>query len=91
MKQTEPVEILIEELVLTGFDSKDSFVIGAALQLELGRLVSGQGIPPVLLNRTDSPGPVSFRADRAGKPADLGVQIARSVYEGLGNRQTERV
>ena len=83
VKQAGPVEILIDELVLTGFDPRDRFTIGDALQLELGRLVSEQGLPPGLLDRTEPPRPLSFKAGPGRKPADLGLNIARSVYEGL--------
>lgn len=83
MKGTGRVEILIDELVLTGFEQKDRFAIGAALESELGRLVSEQGLPSGLLSEaTPMRRPVSFRADDA-RPAEIGVQIARSLYDGL--------
>ncbi len=86
VRQAGPVEILIDELVLTGFDPRDRLTIGDALQFELGRLVSEQGLPSGLLDRTESPRPLSFKAGPARKPAELGLHIARSVYEGLGDQ-----
>jgi len=40
------IEVHIEELILEGFAPGDRWRVGAAVQEELGRLFSRQGVPP---------------------------------------------
>jgi hypothetical protein len=83
------IELHIEELVLHGFAAKDRYTIGAAVQRELQRLFVEQGVPQLLqppgqgceLAGTDG----GAFAVKPGDPAHIiGVQVARSVYGGLG-------
>ncbi len=45
---TQKVDLHIEELVLHGFSPGDRFRIGEAVELELTRLITEQGIPSSL-------------------------------------------
>jgi hypothetical protein len=79
------IEIHIEELLLDGFALSDRYHISDAVERELVRLFTEQGVPPPLMNggevtRLDAgafamtPG---FRAEATG------TQIAQVVYRGL--------
>jgi hypothetical protein len=80
----------IEELVLHGFKRTDRYAIAAAIERELGRLVSEPGAQRALLDR-GSRGDEPFRSD-AGSfvvphdagPDAVGVQVARAIHRGLG-------
>ncbi len=79
------VEVHIEELVLHGFPRADRRRIAAALQRELTRLISEQGVPRhvesgVETARLDGG---SFEAPASGSPAIVGARVARAVYGGL--------
>lgn len=83
--RNQSVELHIEELVLHGFEAAHRQVLADALERELCRLITEQGIPP--------PGPIgtSVRTIDAGefavlpgtKPGGMGTQVAASVYRGL--------
>lgn len=79
------IEIYIEKLVLHGFSHTDRYRIGNALELELTRLISEQGIPSTLSKEceytqvdggTISTSPIS-------KAEVIGNQVAQSVYAGF--------
>lgn len=81
------VELHIEELVLHGFAQADRRAITAAIEAELGRLLSVQGLPASF---EGGPAPAvrhagSFDVARASAPSDIGQDIGRAVYEGLGH------
>jgi hypothetical protein len=79
------VELHIEELVLHGFPPGDRYGIGEAIERELSRLFTEQGVPPSLAQ-----GGAAARLDGGsievlpGLKADaIGVQVAQAVYGGL--------
>lgn len=79
---TGGIELHIEELVLHGFAPGDRHRIAGALELELTRLLTEQGLPAALqgggeLERLDG-GVITVRP--GGRPEELGAQVARSVY-----------
>jgi hypothetical protein len=78
------VEIEIQELVLHGFSGNDRFAIGDAVQRELERLITEQGLPglahSVSADRMD--GGVLRIASGTG-PQVIGAQLAARVHEGL--------
>ena len=82
------VRLRIERLALEGFDF-DSLQRGAvrrAVEAELATLLAGQTLPARLRAGGSSrqpPGPV-LRIEAWSDPADLGRQVARAVYEGMG-------
>ena len=79
------VNIQIDELVLEGFDFHDHKRIGAAMKLELGRLVAEGGLGSAL-DQKNNPGSVSappFSVPSDRNPRAIGAEIARSVYRGM--------
>ncbi len=84
-KAPRAVEVHIDELVLHGFAPSDRHAIAQAVQRELARLI-GEGQLPlsqgnsVALKQIDA-GTFQVKAD--SKPANSGVQIARSVFRGM--------
>ncbi len=87
MALTRPnVELHIEELVLHGFAASDRRAIATAVEAELGRLLTVKGLPASfgaarMVGTVDAG---SFEVTRDSAPLELGQDIARSVYRGLG-------
>jgi hypothetical protein len=79
------VEINIEELVLHGFSPGDRYRIGEALELELVRLFTEQGVPGALSeNRNvDRVNAGTFNASPNAKAESIGMLTAVSVYKGF--------
>jgi hypothetical protein len=81
------VKLHIERLVLNGLPlaQRDAVVVQKAVVGELTRLIEG-GLAPDLRSGGAVPevpaGPVSWSP--GGNPRELGRQVARSVYGGLG-------
>ncbi len=79
------VELHIEELVLHGFEPRDRYRIGEAVQHELTRLIAQMGAPGWLsrggeVERLDG-GAFETSPDSGAKT--IGAQVARAVYTGL--------
>ena len=83
------VELHVESLVLTGFQAGHRHRIGAALQVELTRLLEERGLPDGLVGGLDAAllraAEAEFPADAA--PATIGRRVARSVYDALTGRE----
>lgn len=84
MKQK--VDLHIEKLVLHGFAPGDRHRIGQAVELELTRLITEQGIPSSLrrdgeLARVNG-GTINVSPNSRAEV--IGGQVAQSVYEGFG-------
>jgi len=81
------VRVRVERLVLDGFDLSpaDRARVGAAARAELARLIAEGGVHPELAGGGARP---RLRApavvDAGAPPAELGAQIARAVYGGIG-------
>jgi hypothetical protein len=86
---TPNLELYIEELVLHGFAARDRDRISTALQQELTRLFTEQGLPP---NWTQG-GEIAqlnggtFNVTAGTRPDIIGTQIAQSIYGGFGHEQ----
>lgn len=80
------VELHIEELVLHGFASNDRYRIGDALERELTRLVTEQGVPPVISQGVEVArlNAGAFQVKTGSNPETTGVQLAQAIYRGLG-------
>jgi hypothetical protein len=79
------VELNIEELILHGFDPRDRDRIGQAIEREMMRLFSVQGIPQSLkLSYTaeNIDGGLFEMAPGLGAEA-IGRNVAQSVYGGM--------
>ncbi len=85
------IEVHIEELVLHGFASKDRYAIGEAVQRELQRLFTEQGLPESLAAgyEVTTLNAGAFTVKPGTKANKMGAQVAQSVYAGLaaGSRQ----
>ncbi|MDQ6661378.1 MAG: hypothetical protein M3Z24_10480 [Chloroflexota bacterium] len=87
------IELHIEELVLHGFAPGDRYAIGEAVQCELQRLFTRQGIPPHMMQQSRSVGRLdggTFSVDPAAQADIIGTQVAHSVYEGLTGQTPTR-
>jgi hypothetical protein len=82
MGMRPPIDVHIEELVLTGFPRGASREIGEAVQRQLTHLFTERGVPvamqqPIAAPRVDAG---SFTLGAGAKPAAIGGQIAHAVY-----------
>lgn len=79
------IELSIEELVLSGFAPENRYLIAEAVERELTRLLSEQGIPSNLtqMREVDRFDGGSFTVTSNTKPEAIGTQIAQRIYGGL--------
>jgi hypothetical protein len=75
----------IDELVLHNVAPGDRYVIAAALEQELTRLFTAEGVPPELAQsgaaaRLDGG---SFAVAPGATPHAIGVQVARAIHRGM--------
>jgi hypothetical protein len=80
------VEVHIEELFLHGFDPRDRFSIGDALEQELTRLLRGQdrwSLPDSAMEIERVNGG-AFKVAPGGKPAGIGTEVAWAVHGAIG-------
>jgi hypothetical protein len=82
MDMKPPIEVHIEELVLTGFPRGAGREIGAAVERHLGRLFAEHGVPPQMRQSLEAPrvDAGSFAVRASARPAAIGGQIAQAVY-----------
>jgi hypothetical protein len=86
LKTQNSIKLHIEELVLHGFTGNDRDRIAAAIQQEFTRLFTEQGIPPSLAQggQIGQLNGGKFEMTTGMKPEVAGIQIAQSIYGGLG-------
>jgi hypothetical protein len=79
------VELHIEELVLHGFAPGHRYAISESIERELARLLDEPGAANLLRseNPMDEIKGATFHAVHNSKPAVIGQQIARAMYEGF--------
>ena len=88
------VNLHIDRLVLEGLSLSQAREVGAALERELVRLISEQGLPPAW-GSSGAPGPVAIsRLDAVPldaspnlRPEALGAGIARRVHASVPRRE----
>ena len=78
------VELHIDTLVLEGMSDGDAARIRYAMQRELGRLFTEQGVPEAWVDgeasqRIDE---ISFDVQRSATPVQLGKHVAEAIYGG---------
>lgn len=82
----QKVDLHIEELVLHGFSPGDRYRIGQAVELELTRLITEQGIPSSLSRDGDlariNGGTINVSPNSRAEV--IGGRVAQSVYGGFG-------
>lgn len=82
-------ELRIDELVLTGFSTRDRFHIADALERELARLLTEKGIAgldgsPIELEGLDAG---KFKVEPGARPHLIGRQAARALHGQLSQNQ----
>lgn len=81
------IELYIEELVLHGFSSGDRHHIGDAVEHELARLFTEQGLPPSLAQAIEMThlDVGTFHVGAHLRAETVGSQIARAIYGGFNS------
>ena len=81
------IELNIDKLVLHGFSVHDRYAIADAVQNELTRLFTEQGIPSSISEQKDisSMRAGAFNYQQHSNDITVGNNIANSVYKGFGN------
>lgn len=74
------IALHIEELVLHGFPMQGRHAIGDAMQAELTRMLSSNGLPGFVTSDRIDGG--SFHVTPQAKPNAVGSLIAKAVYGG---------
>ena len=82
---SQSIELHIQELVLHGFDNLDSYYVRAAVQQELARLFTEQGVPPSLTNggQAGNQSGLTFDAAPGSGANEIGNQVAQALYRGF--------
>lgn len=89
-RNTQPsVHLHIDELVLHGFAPADRYRIADAVQVELTRLFSEQGVSATLRQGGEASRlkADAVRVTPAMPAAAVGAQVARSVYDSLNPKK----
>lgn len=84
MSQRE-IELSIDELIMEGFEIRDHYRFGQALQNELQRLFAERGIPASLSTSAriaNLDGGTVPTTQNAGSE-NLGIQVANTLYRGI--------
>jgi len=79
------LEVVIEELILYGFNPGDRYSIGEAMERELTRLLAERGVEASLVRggeiaRLDGG---TFQVPQGSNPETIGTRAARAVYLGI--------
>lgn len=78
------VEVVIEELVLDGFDRSDGARIGDAVQAELMRILAERGLgTPSASIALDHLSAGSFAMQQNATPRAVGREVARSLHTSI--------
>lgn len=83
--QKPSIELHIEELVLHGLPLTrgQGSEIQAAVEIELARLLTEQGLSRSFAGRTSNLSAGSIQLTKDSRPAHLGRQIAQAIHGGL--------
>ena len=79
------INLHIDHLILNGFERIDRRRVSAAVQSELTRLISEQGLP-TSLHQTQVIGSVNageFGTEKSTGAANMGTQVAQKIYRGM--------
>jgi hypothetical protein len=79
------IDLHIEELALHGFAPEDRYLIGAAVERELARLIAERGMPAGLAQGAQiaSLDGGAFQVVPGARPEAIGAQVAQAVYGGM--------
>jgi hypothetical protein len=78
-------ELEIERIVLHGFEYSERYRIGKAMQEELGRLFSAEGIPTTLAEASgiELLDTLTLNIRTGKRPEETGIKLARAIYAGF--------
>lgn len=82
------INLQIEQILLEGVDLsyRERLQLQAAVEGELSQMVIAKGLPPHLQQGGKIPAlPLSMNFSDNSTPAQMGSQIARSIYQGINN------
>lgn len=87
------IRIEIGELVVHGFDYHDHRRIGAAIEWELTRLISKNGLPQGISGNKEIPkiDAGSFNIDRHTNPRAIGAEVAKSIYRAWNSKNQRHI
>jgi hypothetical protein len=79
------VELHIKKLVLDGFEPASRYLIGEAVERELTRLFTDQGVPVALGQGGEMSrlGGGAFELEPGSKAETIGIQLAQTIYRGF--------
>jgi hypothetical protein len=85
------IDLHIDELVLHGFAPTERRAIAEAVQRELTRLFTEQGIHPSLSNsyKAERVDGGAFQVQPGAKGNTIGAQVAQAIYGGLDNNRAK--
>jgi hypothetical protein len=85
MNTPHSIELHIEELVLHGFAPGDRYRIAGAVECELARLFTEQGVPPSLDQKAEVAqlDAGAFEMAPGARVEAVGAQVAHQVYGGF--------
>ncbi len=83
-----PIEVHIEELVLNGFESGDRYAVADAVQHELARLLTAQGMSSESSGDYNTIDAGAFEVRDGDGGASVGAQVAQAVYQGLSGNDS---
>ncbi len=91
-KNTANIELHINELVLYGFERGDRYRIGEALQQELLRQLSEQGLAQGLLQQGHAPrlDAGAIQLQQGDHAETIGRQVAQAVYASVSGEPSRR-
>ena len=84
------IELHIEKLMLHGFSPSDRHRIGEAVELELTRLFTEQGISLTKGGELSSMDGGQFNVAPSSKAEVIGSQVAQSVYKNMSVSQSRK-
>jgi hypothetical protein len=85
------IDIYIDELVLHGFERGDRYRIASAIEAEIARLLTEQGLPfaPAHDHSAEVLDAGQFDMTKA-KPESVGSQVAQKIHAGLNASEGKR-
>jgi hypothetical protein len=84
MNSPRRIDVTIDELVLHGFERGNRYRIASAIEVEIARLLTEQGLPfaPARDRSVEFLDAGQFNM-RKGKPETIGSQVAQKIHAGL--------
>ena len=81
--KTANLELNIEKLILPDLPPRQRARVAAAIEQELSRLWTEQGLPPGVTGDSLALNATSIQVAASVTPDAMGVQVAQSIYQSL--------